>query len=116
MAKNKPPEELFQIVLNSYSTCLVRLMDRMEEYSPNFLSGKLKEISDSLQQLEDNKKFWAIIHSKEWIRKFRLHGLAADFCSKLPWTFWRYPYGLEEPEKYSRKPAANLEDQPKLSL
>jgi hypothetical protein len=57
-------------------------------------------------------KSWATLHSADWILLYGLPNLAAKFCSQLPWTYWRYPHGLEKVETYLQKPAVTLEDQP----
>jgi hypothetical protein len=75
------------------------------------VTGKSKEILDQISKLLD-KRFWQELHSSKWISDFGLQNVAASFSSKLPWRFWRYPKGLEEPEAYSNQPAATPEDEP----
>jgi hypothetical protein len=79
-------------------------------------TGKALEIAENLRvHLEKLSKIWADVHPKKWIQKYGLTGFAADFCSRLPWTYWRYPHGLERAEEYREKPATQPNDQPTLS-
>ena len=55
---------------------------------------------------------WNKLHPAEWIQKYGLPSVAANFCSNLSWTYWRYPLGTEETENYLQKPAATQEDEP----
>ena len=76
-------------------------------------TGKASKIVERLRtRLKTLPKLWTNLHPAEWIQGYGLQSVAADFCSKLPWTYWRYPHGLEEPEKYAEEPAAKPEDQP----
>ncbi|UCC33472.1 MAG: hypothetical protein JSW53_00205 [Candidatus Bathyarchaeota archaeon] len=78
-------------------------------------TGKASEISENLRaRLEKFSKIWSDLHPREWIRRYGLSGLAAGFCSTLPWTYWRYPNGLERAEEYRERPAAQPSDQPIL--
>lgn len=80
-------------------------------------TGKALEITESLRaRLEKLSKIWVDLHPTEWIQKYGLSGFAAGFCSRLPWTYWRYPHGLERAELYQENPAAQPNDQPALSL
>ena len=77
------------------------------------VTGKSSEIIEHLRaRLEILSKLWTDLHPPEWIRGYGLPNVAASFCSKLPWTYWRYPNGLEEAERYLVKPATGVEDQP----
>lgn len=75
-------------------------------------TGKSQEIVDQISKILD-KEFWQGLHPSKWISEFGLQNVAADFSSKLPWKFWRYPKGLEEPEIYLNQPANMPEEQPK---
>lgn len=77
----------------------------------NFINGESKEIIEKIEQIM-TKDFWAQLHPAEWISKFGLQNIAAEFSSKIPWRFWRYPFGLEKPETYFDKPATLPKDQP----
>lgn len=77
-------------------------------------SGKASEIAESLRSsFENSSKLMTDLHPADWICGYGLPNVAAGFCSKLPWTYWRYPHGLEKAETYLQKPAAQIEDQPK---
>ncbi len=76
------------------------------------ITGKAPEIVEHLLPLETLPKRWTDLHPADWIRSYGLASVAAEFCSKLAWTYWRYPHGLEEAERYLEKPAARLEEQP----
>lgn len=76
------------------------------------ITGKSEEIIENIKLLFD-KEFWQKLHPPKWISNFGLKNVTADFSSKIPWRFWRYPHGLETPEKYMNRPAAVLEDEPK---
>jgi hypothetical protein len=79
------------------------------------VTGKSSEIIEQLHaRLESLSKLWTDLHPPDWIRSYGLPNVAASFCSKLPWTYWRYPNGLEEAERYLVKPATRVEDQPTL--
>jgi len=75
------------------------------------ITGRSKEIVEELNRLLDND-VWKKLHPAEWITDFGLKNVAAGFSSKLPWRFWRYPHGLEAPERYLDEPAAKPEDNP----
>ena len=79
------------------------------------VTGKASEIVQYLQaHLETLSKLWTDLHPMDWIRDYGLPSIAAKFCSQLPWTYWRYPHGLEKGERYLESSAARLEDQPML--
>ena len=79
------------------------------------VTGEAPEIVRHLRDhLEVLPKSWTDLHPPDWIQDYGLPNVAAKFCSELPWTFWRYPHGLEEAERYLEEPAAMPEDQPKL--
>lgn len=63
----------------------------------------------SLQAIPER---WTDLHAADWIRDYGLLGVAAAFCSKLAWTYWRYPYGLDKAHRYREEPASKIEDQP----
>jgi len=56
---------------------------------------------------------WKEIHDSDWIKSYGLMGPAADFCSNLKWSYWRYPWGIDDVERYSMNPATHPNDQPK---
>jgi len=58
-------------------------------------------------------EFWTQLHPPNWIIPYGLPNIAAKFLSQLPWTYWRYPHGLERAENYMRQPATTSEEQPK---
>jgi hypothetical protein len=76
------------------------------------ITGKTLETFENLHPKET--KFWTDLHSTDWLVSYGLPNLAAKFCSQLPWTYWRYPHGLEQAENYLQKPAATPEEQPTL--
>jgi hypothetical protein len=57
---------------------------------------------------------WISLHPGSWVENYGLPGVAAGFCEKLPWTYWRYPYGIDNRGKYGDTPAATKLDQPSL--
>jgi hypothetical protein len=62
---------------------------------------------------EEKTEFdWNSVHNSDWIELFGLFGPSADFCSKLKWTYWRYPWGIDNIEKYSTFPASQKIEQP----
>ena len=75
------------------------------------LKGKSKEILEDIKTFLD-KDIWKRLHPPQWISKYGLQNVAADFSSKIPWRFWRYPYGLEEPDKYKNIPAVIPDEEP----
>lgn len=78
-------------------------------------SGKTSEtVEDLRSRLETFPKLLADLHPADWISGYGLPNFAAAFCSRLPWTYWRYPNGLENAETYLEKPAVKLEDEPKV--
>ena len=79
----------------------------------SFITGKSKEIVENIEKLL-TKQFWQELHPSMWISNYGLQNIAANFCSKLPWRFWRYAYGLEEPERYLDMPAAVSNDEPSV--
>jgi hypothetical protein len=58
------------------------------------------------------KQDWSKLHPAEWIQQFGLPKIAANFCSNLNWTYWRYPLGIEEAKEYSHRPAAIPKEEP----
>jgi len=77
----------------------------------SFITGKSVEIVENIKNLL-TKEFWQELHPSMWVSNYGLQNIAAGFCSKLPWRFWRYAFGLEEPERYLDKPAAVSNDEP----
>jgi hypothetical protein len=76
-------------------------------------TGEAPEITEHLPMSSNAfPSRWAEIHPADWVQSFGLLSAAAAFCSKLPWTCWRYALGLEAAEKYRDEPATRLEDQP----
>jgi hypothetical protein len=88
--------EKFTTVLNENIRNLFKIL----------LTGKIV-----ISQPEKNP--WIAIHPPEWIEKFGLTGVAASFCSNLKWSYWRYPWGIDNIEKYSSYPSTIYEEQPK---
>ncbi len=76
-------------------------------------SGKASEVVEQLRSLETHDESGRDTHPASWIQRYGLPGMAAEFCSKLNWTYWRYPHGVDKPEDYVGRPAATTEDQPK---
>jgi hypothetical protein len=76
------------------------------------ITGKALKTVENLRPKETSMKFWTTLHSADWVLLYGLPNLASKFCSQLPWTYWRYPRGLEKAETYLQKPAVTLEDQP----
>ncbi|MBD3207165.1 hypothetical protein GF319_12590 [Candidatus Bathyarchaeota archaeon] len=87
----------------------------------NLLSIKTSELLNILltgvqiQPIKTNDKYTSL-HSDYWVQRYGLPKVAAGFCSKLPWTYWRYPYGIDNREKYGRTPAAINSDQPFFNI
>jgi len=78
-------------------------------------SGKHSEILDSsiLALAEQNR---SRLHPAEWIERYGLPNVSANFCSSLNWTYWRYPLGVEKAKEYVRIPAVTPEEEPEGSL
>jgi hypothetical protein len=55
---------------------------------------------------------WHEVHDPNWIKDFGLKGLAADFCSNLKWSYWRYPWGIDNINWYASHSAALSDEQP----
>ena len=79
-------------------------------------SGKASEVVEQLRSFEASDEAKQDVHSASWIQSYGLPRMAAEFCSKLDWTYWRYPHGLDKPERYVESPAATVEDQPKIRV
>lgn len=79
-------------------------------------TGKALEILNLIQASLDTSQKWRELHPSDWIRRFGLPSAAAGFCSKLPWTYWRYPKGLEKPDHYQEEAASKPEEQPSLLI
>ena len=75
------------------------------------INGKSEEILENLKLVLDNQ-FWQKLHPPKWISNYGLKNITANFSSTIPWRFWRYPEGLENPEKYLDQPAATIKDEP----
>jgi hypothetical protein len=86
-----------------------------KEIFKTLFSGKHSELFNS-STLTLIKQNWNSLHPAEWIQQFGLPSVGANFCSSLKWTYWRYPFGVEEPKEYVRKPAATPEEEPEGSL
>lgn len=77
------------------------------------VTGKVPDAIEQLREpLEAIPKSWTDLHPADWISGYGLPNVAAGFCSRLPWTYWRYPYGLEKAERYLKEPAAMPDDEP----
>jgi hypothetical protein len=74
--------------------------------------GKASEVVEQLRSFETVDESKRDAHPADWIQSYGLPSMAAEFCSKLDWTYWRYPHGVDKPEDYVGKPAAAIEDQP----
>ena len=80
-------------------------------------TGKSSELVKEMQAyFKEQSAAWKARHPPEFIEKYGLPGMTAKFASGLPWDFWRYVKGLEEPEIYRNEPASPKEDQPKGKL
>ncbi|MBD3205730.1 hypothetical protein GF319_05205 [Candidatus Bathyarchaeota archaeon] len=55
---------------------------------------------------------WSDLHPPEWISNYGLKGPTASFCGNLKWSHWRYPWGVDDIERYSKHPATLPEEQP----
>jgi len=75
-------------------------------------SGKAGEVVERMRSFSTPQPSWTDLHPADWITTYGLPKVAAQFCSRLNWTYWRYPHGLEEPANYLRRRAAAAEDQP----
>ena len=74
----------------------------------NVLTGK-----SGFSGFEEKTEFdWNDVHNSDWIEPFGLVGPSADFCSKLKWTYWRYPWGIDNLDRYSTSPASLKNEQP----
>jgi hypothetical protein len=73
------------------------------------LRGKI-DVGENLISTEEET--WTRIHPDHWIEKFGLTGIAASFCSKLKWSYWRYPWGTDNIQKYSSYPSVKPDEQP----
>jgi hypothetical protein len=90
---------------------------RMKELIKIVASGRSSEIIETIRAgVESSSEVWTKLHPLHWIQNYGLTGQAARFCSNLPWTYWRYPKGLEKPKIYLEEAAALLKDQPKLMM
>jgi len=79
-------------------------------------TGKASGIIEGLRgSLQDFSKVLAELHPPDWINKYGLPSVGVGFCSSLPWTYWRYPHGLEKADRYLKEPAASVEDEPSAS-
>jgi len=94
--------------VTAFSTALNK---QRKDLLKTVITGKSKEIADKIREIIE-KVSWRDLHPPDWISTFGLQNVAADFSSKLPWKFWRYPKGLEKPEIYLNLPAATPEDEP----
>ena len=75
------------------------------------ITGNSMEITELISKFLTSD-FWKRMHPADWISDFGLKNVAAEFSSKLPWRYWRYAHGLEEPERYLKEPATRPEDNP----
>jgi hypothetical protein len=60
----------------------------------------------------EKDNYWSRIHPPEWIKEFGLIGPTASFCGNLKWSYWRYPWGVDDFERYRKQPASNPVEQP----
>jgi hypothetical protein len=76
-------------------------------------TGKPSGISENLQKsLESLSDSLADLHPPDWTCSYGLPGVGVGFCSSLPWTYWRYPHGLDNAERYLKEAAASPENEP----
>ncbi len=64
---------------------------------------------------EATSKKYHEIHPSNWVQKYGLKGVAANFCSELNWCYWRYPWGTDNTSKYLNYPSTLPEEQPDFS-
>jgi hypothetical protein len=62
------------------------------------------------------EKNYCVSHPADWVEGFGLKGLAANFCSDLNWCYWRYPWGIDDVDRYREYPSALPKEQPGFSL
>ncbi len=86
----------------------------IKETIRTLFSGKNSEIynSSTLALTEQN---WSKLHPAEWVQRYGLSHVSANFCSRLNWTYWRYPFGVEKAKEYARIPAVTPEEEPEGS-
>jgi len=65
---------------------------------------------------EAKKTKYSGSHPPNWVEKYGLKGLAANFCSDLNWCYWRYPWGIDNYKKYLTYPSTVSDEQPIHSL
>ena len=76
------------------------------------ISGRSQKILKQLNIMDRMTRVWRELHAAKWIQEYGLPTLASEFCSKLSWTYWRYPHGLEKMQRYVESLASKIEDQP----
>jgi len=64
----------------------------------------------------EKDNYWSMIHPPEWIKDFGLSGPTASFCGNLKWSYWRYPWGVDDLERYRKQPASNPVEQPEHEI
>jgi hypothetical protein len=100
---NKSEAKLISEIFNQKNTDLLKIM----------LTGKTAGLLENIrEELKRNKDFWTKLHPGDWIKNYGLPKIAANFCSMLPWNYWRYSKGLEKVEQYLGIPSTKPEDQP----
>ena len=76
----------------------------------SLVTGKIPEIDkyvdDNTRPSKTLKIEWNKYHNAKWISEYQIDELPkfipilpSEFCSKLPWKFWRYPFGVKNPRK-----------------
>ena len=77
------------------------------------ITGRADGLVEDLREFfEIFSESWKNLHPKEWVSNFGLSEKTAAFASGLPWTYWRYPEGVEEKERYLQENIGRSEDQP----
>jgi len=77
------------------------------------LYGEQNEILKDLKDFfEIYSKIWMKLHPKDWIINFGLTERTAEFASGLPWTYWRYVFGVLEKNFYIKGNIGNSQYQP----
>lgn len=82
------------------------VLEQSKKYLLNlFLKGKI-----GIGEAKKTK--YSGSHPPNWVEKYGLKGLAANFCSDLNWCYWRYPWGIDNYKKYLTYPSTVSDEQP----